>query len=222
MSIPTMLPLLMLVLAAPAASAQGAPSQGAQAVRPGMQQQGQQPGVQQPAQPGNEANLGVQTPDPGFSLDVAGSIGDTGEEQLAEAVSQALPDDLTDPARNFKTKTANAGDYRLVMVFHGDAQLPADTLCVQAKQAEEMNAPEPAVTAEPAQPRLDATTHVTAAFCDGEKTLSAANDRMTGEVVPGQASFRFLVADIAKQLFPSGFDVLPGTEGATATTRTQP
>lgn len=222
MSIPTMIPLLLLALAVPnAASAQGTPAQGAQAARPTVQQPAQPQG-QAPAQPGNEADLGVQTPDPGFSLDVAGSIGDTGEEQLAEAVSQALPDDLTDPARNFKAKTANAGDYRLVLVFHGDAQLPADTLCVQAKQAEESNAPEPAVSAEPAQPRLDATTHVTAAFCDGEKTLSAAADRMTGEVVPGQASFRFLVADIAKQLFPSGFDVLPGTEGATATTRTQP
>ncbi len=220
MSTPTLLPLLLLALAVPsAASAQGTPAQGAQAARPTVQQPAQ---PQAPAQPGNEANLGVQTPDPGFRLDVAGSIGDTGEEQLAEAVSQALPDDLTDPARNFKAKTANAGDYRLVLVFHGDAQVPAETLCVRTERAEQTNAPEPAVSAEPAQPRLDATTHVTAAFCDGEKTLSAAADRMTGEVVPGQASFRFLVADIAKQLFPSGFDVLPGTEGATATTRTQP
>ncbi|HYE51638.1 MAG TPA: hypothetical protein VEB20_18725 [Azospirillaceae bacterium] len=198
---------LALLLPAAAAAQQAQPVQGQAAPPAQSQTQGQQAQGEQ---------AGTRPAEPGFRLDLAGRIGPMGQEQLAEAVRQALPEALTDPQRNFRTKAVPDGDYRLVMVFHGQEALAADGLCARTVESPQ------AVQAAPAQPDLAATTHVTAAFCDGDRTLSAAADRMTGEVVPGQASFRFLVADIAKQLFPSGFDVLPGTEGAAATATRQP
>ena len=39
--------------------------------------------------------------------------------------------------------------------------------------------------------------------------MSEAQTRITGGVDPAEASFRFLVSDVAKQLFPLGFATLP-------------
>jgi hypothetical protein len=39
--------------------------------------------------------------------------------------------------------------------------------------------------------------------------LSEAQTRITGGVDPAEASFRFLVSDVAKQLFPLGFAARP-------------
>ena len=69
-----------------------------------------------------------------------------------------------------------------------------------------------AVDAHPPEPTdLMTATRITGAFCANEQPLSTATDRMVGSVKPGQAGFRFLVADMTKQLFPNGFNSIPGT-----------
>lgn len=147
----------------------------------------------------------------GFRLEVQGTPDSVDPQRFAKAVLDALPEQLTDPDRNFtrhELYDADA-DYRVVLVFHGNDALDATTLCAVTAGD---RAP---ATAPPAFETLTATTRVSAAFCKGAETLSSARDQMTGEVLPEQASFRFLVADVAKQLFPDGFDAIPGGTAAT-------
>lgn len=164
------------------------------------------PAPDSPLPPGN----------PGFALVVQGNVPGMEPAAFAEAVMKALPEQLTDPTRNF---TRGEGfdpklEHRMVMVFHGDDQVDPRALC--ATVAKEQAAP----AANAGFLDLKSTVRVAGAFCRGEEPLSTATNQVSGELRPDQASFRFLVADVAKQLFPSGFDVLPGV-GATASTRTR-
>ncbi len=156
-----------------------------------------------------------QQRDVGFRLEVQGAPRDMDPQAFASAVLSALPQPLTDPEQNFtRHELYEAGaDYRMVVVFYGNDSLEAQGLCA-ATAGDRAPDAEP-----PAFEKLTTTTRVAAAFCKGEETLSSATDQMTGELKPDQASFRFLVADVTKQLFPGGFDVMPGSGTTTATTQ---
>lgn len=148
--------------------------------------------------------------DPGFKLVVIGQIPGTEDATFGNAVATALPERLVDPETNFTAHPAyeESQDYRLVMVFHGNREVDAADLCRRRSE----------VKVEPPAPPDDlmAETRLTAAFCAEEETLGTAADRMVGSIEPGQAGFRFLVSDVVKQLFPDGFDTIPGTLGAAA------
>ncbi len=144
-------------------------------------------------------------PESGFGVIVIGVMKGSSPEDFSQKVIEALPQRLMDPHTNF---TAGVGfkrdkDYRLVIAFHGEDMMDADTLCTRTNDVD--------TTPPPEQTDLMAATRITAAFCEGAKPLSTATDRMVGSVSPGQAGFRFLVSDITKQLFPDGFGTLPGT-----------
>lgn len=161
--------------------------------------------AQQPAADG--------APDPGFRVEIQGVPNDMDEQFFAQAVLAALPEELLNPEQNFsRTESYDRNaDYRLLMVFHGGAEEPQMAgLCART-----MNGQAAIPEAPPAEfQALTTTTKVAAAFCRDQETLSTATDQMTGEVMPDKASFRFLVGDVAKQLFPSGFQVMPGTPAA--------
>jgi hypothetical protein len=151
------------------------------------------------------AEVAPAAPEAGFDLVVVGGLPGVEPERFALAVAEALPERLLDPQANFTRQPGYDAEtsYRLHVVFHGEGDVVApETLCTS---------PDP--EAEPPAPAEDlmAATQVAAAFCAEDAVLSTATDRMLGSVTPGQAGFRFLVADIAKQLFPDGFDTLPGT-----------
>ncbi len=150
-------------------------------------------------------------PDSGFELVVVGSMPNVEPGAFTKAIAEALPTQLVDRQTNFTRSTAyKPGDsYRLAMVFHADDVVDGPKLCQQ---------PSDVSAAPPADPGdLRATTHVTGVFCRNDQVLSQATDRMTGSVQPGQAGFRFLVADVAKQLFPDGFAAMPGMPDSVAT-----
>jgi hypothetical protein len=52
--------------------------------------------------------------------------------------------------------------------------------------------------------------HECGTTCDGGDPITTATDRMGGSISPDQAGFRFMVSDMAKQLFPDGFGTIPG------------
>jgi hypothetical protein len=144
-------------------------------------------------------------PESGFDVIVIGVMKGSSPEDFSQKVVEAIPPQLMDPKTNF---TSGVGfkrdrDYRLVIAFHGEDMLEADTLCTRTNDVD--------TTPPPEQADLMAATRITAAFCDGAKPLKTATDRMVGSVTPGQAGFRFLVSDITKQLFPDGFGTIPGT-----------
>lgn len=152
--------------------------------------------------------------DPGWDPVIIGAPASMGEDAFAEAVTAELPEELFSRETNFTTHEAyrQDADYRLVMVFHGEGDGPApETLCtVEDGEAEEV------ATSRPQLGNIMQTTEVTAAFCEDDQTLSTATDKITGQAEPGQLSFGFLVADVAKQLFPDGFDVIPRPESSAA------
>lgn len=153
------------------------------------------------------------SPEPGFALEVRGAPPKVAPEQFRRDVLAALPPEMLNPESNF-TKAEGYqpdGRYRVVMRFHRGAEAPAGELCA-AQDATQGDVPPPELD------NLQTTTHLTAAFCDNAKPLSMAQGRLTGATSPQQASFRFMVADVAKQLFPSGFGVLPGVGAAAAST----
>jgi hypothetical protein len=144
-------------------------------------------------------------PESGFDVIVIGVMKGSSPEDFSQKVVEALPQQLKDPRTNF---TSGVGfkrdrDYRLVIAFHGEDMMDADTLCTRTYEVD--------TTPPPEQANLMAATRVTAAFCEGAKPLKTATDRMVGSIGPGQAGFRFLVSDITKQLFPDGFGTIPGT-----------
>ncbi|ACI99730.1 hypothetical protein [Rhodospirillum centenum] len=153
--------------------------------------------------------LELPAPDMGFVLEVRGRLPDgVAAEEFGRRIAAALPEPLADPQRNFTKSSAYRpeADYRLVMVFHGPEPVEAARLCDGVAATPDDQAPQ--------APRFDdlgTTNHVTAALCESGTVLSTAADRIAGELRPEQASFRFLVADVIKQLFPSGFDTLPGS-----------
>jgi hypothetical protein len=142
----------------------------------------------------------------GFEVVVVGAQEGMTPEQFNQAVVDSLPPRLVDPQTNFTRDAAYKADhaYRLIMVFHGDSPVEARSLCAR---------PESGSTGAKAPPPTEMTkaTHVTAAFCADDGALSTASGKMLGSVAVGQAGFRFLVADVAKQLFPNGFNTVPGT-----------
>jgi len=155
-------------------------------------------------------------PDSGFDLVVVGSMPNVAPEDFAEAIAQALPPTLIDPQTNFTRSPAYQPNhaYRLVMIFHGEDVVDGARMCQE---------PDAVQATPPAAPEdLKATTHVTGVFCRGNEKLSEATDRMSGSLQPGQAGFRFLVADVAKRLFPSGFASIPGIVDSAATGTTVP
>lgn len=154
-------------------------------------------------------------PDSGFETVVVQPPQGVDPDRFGAAVVDALPREMKDPATNFMRDPANRaeGPFRLVMVFHGSAEPPRRALCTEEKAAAE-------TVPEPPAPGSTATvpTSVTAAFCQGPRSLSEAQARITGGVDPAEASFRFLVSDVAKQLFPLGFATLPARGTASGST----
>jgi hypothetical protein len=169
-----------------------------------------------PAAAQSSVTVAPAAPEAGFDLIVVGGIPGQAPEDFGKAVAQALPERLTDSSTNFTANPAYKADtnYRIVMVFHGDEVLDTQALCPAHDE----------VQAQPPAPPEDLmqATHVTAAFCEAGETLSSATDRMLGSVEPGQAGFRFLVSDVAKQLFPNGFDQMPGTSTTPVDSAEQP
>jgi hypothetical protein len=145
-------------------------------------------------------------PKGGFEVVVVGAQEGMSPEQFNQAVLDSLPPRLVDPQTNFTRDAAYKPDraYRLVMVFHGDKSVEARSLCARPESGSEGAKPPPPT-------ELTKATHVTAAFCADDAALSTASGKMLGSVVVGQAGFRFLVADVTKQLFPNGFNAVPGT-----------
>jgi hypothetical protein len=144
----------------------------------------------------------------GFNVIVIGVMQGSSPEGFSRQVLEALPTSLMDPQTNF---TSGVGfrrdkDYRLVMAFHGDDMVEASTLCTRTNDVEASVPPE--------QSDLMAATRITGAFCDGDDPISTATDRMGGSISPGQTGFRFMVSDMAKQLFPDGFGTIPGAISA--------
>lgn len=147
-------------------------------------------------------------PESGFDVIVIGVMKGSSPDDFSRKVVEALPTTLMDPQTNFTSGVGfdRSKDYRLVIAFHGEEMMEAPALCTRTNDVEAEPPPE--------QSDLMAATRITAAFCDGGEPLNTATDRMVGSVSPGQAGFRFLVSDIAKQLFPDGFGTLPGTISA--------
>ncbi|EWY42778.1 hypothetical protein N825_00285 [Skermanella stibiiresistens SB22] len=147
-------------------------------------------------------------PEAGFDVIVLGVMKGSSPEDFSRQVIEALPAQLKDPQTNF---TSGVGfkrdkDYRMVIAFHGEEMVEASTLCTSTNDVAAVPPPE--------NSDLMAATRITAAFCDGGQPLNTATDRMVGSVSPGQAGFRFMVSDVAKQLFPDGFGTIPGTISA--------
>lgn len=177
--------------------------------QPQPQTPGEQPVQRQPmqVQPSPEA-----ASDPGFRVEIQGVPTTMDEQAFADAVLAALPAQLLDADSNFTRSEIYdpQADYRLLLVFHAEEEEPTlTTLCARAAKGEVLPDAKP-----PEFEALTTTTKISAAFCRNEETLTTATDRMTGRVTPDQASFRFLVADVSKQLFPSGFENMPGTPAA--------
>lgn len=147
-------------------------------------------------------------PESGFDVIVIGVMKGSSPDEFSRKVLEALPSTLMNPQTNFTSGVGfdRGKDYRLVIAFHGEEMMEAPALCTRTNDVEAAPPPE--------QTDLMAATRITAAFCDGGEPLNTATDRMVGSVSPGQAGFRFLVSDIAKQLFPDGFGTLPGTISA--------
>ncbi|MFM2041893.1 MAG: hypothetical protein RLY86_469 [Pseudomonadota bacterium] len=154
---------------------------------------------------------------PGFRVEIQGMPAGMDRAAFGDAVLAALPPALLDPGRNFTRSDAfRTGEaYRMLLVFHspetgdqGGAARSAGTTDLTTLCRREEGPPLPEAPP-PAFADLTASTTVSAAFCRGTDTLSTAEDRLTGEVRPDMAGFRFLVGDVAKQLFPGGFDRLP-------------
>ncbi len=152
--------------------------------------------------------------DSGFSLVVAGAAANVGPRALTRAVADALPAGLLDRRLNF-TRHATydpQAPYRIVFLFH-DADRSFDRdLCRDSG----------ALTGATRQAKPDfrglmSTVALKAAFCRGSATLATAANRSIGRVQPTDASFRFLVADTAKDLFPDGFARLPRSGQADGT-----
>jgi len=156
-----------------------------------------------PVQPPAEADA----TGPGFETVVLQPPPGVAPERFGAAVAEALPRELVDPERNFMRDPAAAqrAPYRLVMVFHGSAEPPQTAICAAEAEAAGAVPRPPAPGDDPVAP-----TSVTAAFCREADELSRAHARISGGLDPGQVAFRFLVADVAKQLFPRGFAELPG------------
>jgi hypothetical protein len=151
---------------------------------------------------------GAQTGPPasGFETIVVQPPPGIDPDRFGTAVVDALPHEMKDPATNFMRDPVNRPDapYRLVMVFHGSTEPPRRNLCIE-EEAAAQTVPQPPAP----QTTTGVPTSVTAAFCHGSRSLSEAQTRITGGVDPAEASFRFLVSDVAKQLFPLGFATLP-------------
>ncbi|HET8729263.1 MAG TPA: hypothetical protein VFO41_17315 [Alphaproteobacteria bacterium] len=144
---------------------------------------------------------------PGWAPVIAGAPASMDPEEFQKAVVAELPEEMFNRATNFTSHDAyrpNA-DYRLVMVFHGAEDSPnPEELCSVGRTN-----PEEVETTKPELDDLMQTTGITAAFCEDDETLSIATDKISGKAEPGQLSFGFLVSDVAKQLFPDGFAIMP-------------
>jgi hypothetical protein len=171
------------------------------------------PGASRAQQPADPVRVPVPAPaaasdrDPGFVTVVLQPPRGVEPERFGAAVAEALPRELTDPELNFMRDPAAAmrAPYRLVMVFHGSTDPPQTAICAAEREAADAVPRPPAPGDDPVAP-----TSVTAAFCREADELSRAHARISGGLDPGQVAFRFLVADVAKQLFPLGFAELPG------------
>ncbi|MDR3518916.1 MAG: hypothetical protein P4M00_24215 [Azospirillaceae bacterium] len=137
----------------------------------------------------------------GFTAVVLG-ISSAGDEKI---VIDALPVPLTDRSVNFTHDSTfrAAVHYRMILVFHAQDRFDGTPLCAQDVPGKGLDITPPAFN------DMMKTTHLTGVFCADRQTLMMATSRMVGSVTPGDAGFRFLVADVAKQLFPDGFAVLP-------------
>lgn len=158
------------------------------------------------------AEVAVETPgDSGFETVVVGPAEAMSGGELARHVVEALPKELKDAGANFTRHEAYEPErrYRLVMVFHDPREeTPAD-LCRLATE------PRPdAAETRPSFEDLYATVVLTAAFCADADALATASARSAGRIEPGSLSFRYLVGDTAKELFPDGFAALPRTTAA--------
>jgi hypothetical protein len=147
-------------------------------------------------------------PESGFEVIVIGVMEGVSPEEFSRKVVNALPAQLLDPQTNFTRQTGFRKDrnYRMVIAFHGEEMVESANLCTQTNEVD--------TTEPPPSANLMSATRITAAFCEGSEPRNTATDRMVGSVNPNQAGFRFLVSDIAKQLFPDGFGSIPGTISA--------
>lgn len=148
----------------------------------------------------------VQPEKSGFAVSIIGAMEGMEPRAFAETVVGAFPPDLLDPKRNFTTHDAYdpKQSYRIVLAFHDGRETVAADLC-----AEQKDATETVDRAKPDFKGLWSTVAVTAALCEGGKPLARAENRSAGSMQPQDASFRFLVADTVKDLFPDGLSQLP-------------
>lgn len=141
----------------------------------------------------------------GLSVVFHGGVDDAAQDRVARAAMDALPEALLDPQRNFTTHPAYDPErtYRMVLVFHDPAWPVEADLCAG-------NAEEKPSAIRPADfEGLETGVGLTGALCVDNAVLRQASLHSAGRVSPDQISFRFLVADTAKALFPDGFSRLP-------------
>lgn len=151
---------------------------------------------------------GVRLRPDGSNLAVVifGGMDGVAPESFAGSVAAAMPEELLDPGRNFARHPAYEPEreYTVVMSFHDPAQPVETDLCKAGSRSEA--APPP-----PDFRSLHSAVGLTGALCVDDVALRTTTMRSAGRVTPDQLSFRFLIADAAKALFPDGFARLPRT-----------
>lgn len=146
-------------------------------------------------------------PDGGnLAVVVFGGMDGVEPERFARSVVAAMPEELFDPDRNFTRHPAYQPqrDYTVVMSFHDPAQPVETDLCKAGSRSDA--APPP-----PDFRGLHSAVGLTGALCVDDVALRTTTAQSAGRVTPDQLSFRFLIADAAKALFPDGFARLPRT-----------
>ena len=141
----------------------------------------------------------------GLSVVIHGDADNAEQDRVSRAAKAALPEALLDPQRNFTTHPAYDPErtYRMVLVFH-DPAWPVDGDLCAGNTKETLSAIRPADFE-----GLESGVGLTGALCVDNAALRQASLHSAGRVSPDQISFRFLVADMAKALFPDGFSRLP-------------
>jgi hypothetical protein len=129
----------------------------------------------------------------GLLVTVVPPAGTADAAAFERAALAAMPPRLLDPGTNFMQDALARADapYRLVLVF-GAPGMDAAAAC----------APAPSAGSDPARAVL-------AVLCHDDEPLASAGDRLPAGLDASQAAFRFLVGDLARRVFATGFDQLP-------------
>lgn len=124
---------------------------------------------------------------------------------LRAAVLKALPGQLMDREANFtRHESYNPQkNYHIVLAIHQDGQDPM-IACGRPVSADGVAA----VPVANPPPARTTSQRLSGVLCEDQKILTQGSQKTLGELRPGDMGFRYLVADVMRQLFPLGYATL--------------